>query len=232
MKKITIELNQFKKLGRMRDFALANLDRFASGTPVAETLPTVISAVSQLSALSATQASAENRLRELSRTKATARSALAMDVEFLYHTARAIATESPGFDDKFCLSLRSEAKLLNAARSAVQDATPVADVFIKHAMPADFLEKLNTTIRNFEQACEEYDKQKAAAMAVTSSLQSSLQAARGAASRFDAIVRNTLRGDPALLEAWKRICRIPRASRAAPAEDLPASPPPTQAPPA
>ena len=212
-KKITIELGRFKRLDRMCDFGVANRHRFEAGAPAAEALPMMTSTITSLKERTASQASAENRLRELSRLKMAARSALSADVEFLYHTSRAIAAETLGFDEKFCMGLENEAKLLNAARSALQDAAPVADVFIRHAMPQDFLERLDASIRTFERAREEYATHKTACSAGATALKISMDKARAAASRFDAIIRNTLRGDSATLDAWKRICRLPRTPR-------------------
>src|SRR5262245_22906752 len=137
MKKITIELNQFKKLGRMCDFGLANQERFQSGSPAAEALLLMTTTISSLKEHTASQASAENRMRELRNIKTSARSALQDAVGGLYRTARAIAAETLGFDEKFKMSVRGEAKLLTAARSALQDAAPVVSVFVSHALPSD-----------------------------------------------------------------------------------------------
>jgi len=51
-------------------------------------------------------------------------SGLREEVEFLYHTAAAIAAERPGFNDRFRMLLIGDSRLINAARSAVQDAAP------------------------------------------------------------------------------------------------------------
>src|SRR5712692_10194902 len=104
MKKITIQLNGYKKLDQMCDFAVANRQRFVPDLPAATALPELISAVTNLNVLTSAQTSLENRLRELLRAKLDARAALREEMEFLYHTAHAIAAESPGFDDKFQLS--------------------------------------------------------------------------------------------------------------------------------
>ena len=97
--------------------------------------------------------------------------------------------------------------------SAVQDAAPLAAIFIKYAMPSNFLEALNGRVRKFERAREEYANGKTACSAGNKALRASLQEALAAARRFDAIMRNTFRNDPATLEAWKTACRIPRGSR-------------------
>jgi hypothetical protein len=52
--------------------------------------------------------------------------------------------------------------LLNAARSALQDATPLGTMFIRHAMPDDFLNALSLKLRKFERALDEYASGKAA----------------------------------------------------------------------
>ena len=224
-KKITIELFQFKRLGHMCDFGVANRERFKQGALAAEALPVMTSTISNLKELTASQTSAENRLRELWRLKAAARGALSEDVEFLYHTAGAIAAETPGFDDKFNMNVSNETKLLNAARSALHDAAPVADIFIEQAMPSDFLDGLATDIQSLEKAREEYATQKTAVQAGAAALAISLEKAKAAASRFDAILRNTFRGDSATLDAWKRICSPPRGSRKKPSEAAPSPQP-------
>jgi len=155
----------------------------------------------------------ENRLLELGRVRQEARLALRKDVELLYHTAHAAAAEKPGFDDRFQLPLHGDAKLLNAARSAIQDAPPMAETFINHAMPRDFLEILNTKVRNLERAREEYANGKTACSLGQKALEESLNKALAAARGFDAIMRNTFRDDPITLEAWAAACRVPRSTR-------------------
>ena len=143
--------------------------------------------------------------------KADARADLAEEIEFLYHTARSIAAETPGFNDKFRLPLKGDAKLLNAARSAVEDAAPLSEIFIKHAMPSHFLDSLSSAIRKFEQASEEYANGKTACAVGAKELRASLDTAVAAAKAFDATIRNTFRSDPITLNAWMDVCRIRRA---------------------
>ena len=192
---------------------MANGHRFAPGTPGAEVLAALRSTVSTLKVLTAAQSSLENRLRELLRTKLEARLALREDVELLYHTAHAVAADRPGFDDKFQMSLAGDPKLLNAARSAIQDAAPTAETFVQHAMPPDFLDALSGKVQNLERAREDYANGKTACSAGQKALEESLRKALAAAIGFDAIMRNTFRDDPITLEAWKTACRVPRTPR-------------------
>ena len=213
MKRIITERRDFRKLRQMLDFVRANTDRFAPKSPAATAVPGVTAAVQTLKTLTASQGSLENRLRELSRAKSEARTGLQEEVEFLYHTAEAIAAERPGFNDRFQMLLKGDPKLINAARSAVQDAAPLAATFIENAMPAKFLESLRASIRKFEEARQEQAKVKTARSLGRKALLESLRQALAAGRRFDGIMRNTFRNDRITLEAWKRACRVPRRSR-------------------
>ena len=211
-RKITTELQQFKKLGRMCDFGTATRDRLAPGTPAAESLAALTTTVSDLKAATASQASLKNRLRELRRARLAASAALRDDMESIYYTAQAIARQQPGFDDRFQISLFGDTRMLTAARSALKDAAPVADVFVKHAMAPDFLDTLKSKIQKLEQARAEYANGKTARTVGQGTLEESLHKGLAAGSGFDAIIRNTFRDEPVTLAAWDDACRGPRPS--------------------
>ena len=209
-KKLTTELSQFRKIGRMCDFGAAHQHRFRPGTPAAETLTAMASTVTELKAATASQASLRNRLREMLRSKTDARAALRDDIESLYETARGIAAKQPGFDDKFQESFWGDPKLLSAASSALRDAAPMADAFVEHALPPDFLEILKRKIQRFERAREEYASVRTACFIGQKTLEDSLRKAVAGAKGFDVIIKNTLRDDPAVLTAWGELCRVRR----------------------
>jgi len=102
--------------------------------------------------------------------------------------------------------------MLTAARSFIKDAAPVADVFVKHALPPDFLDTLKSKIQKLEQARAEYANGKTAWTVGQGTLEESLRKGLAAGSGFDAIIRNTFRDDPVTLAAWDDACRIPRLS--------------------
>ena len=87
-----------------------------------------------------------------------------------------------------------------------------AAVFVKHAMPADFLETLGAKIRKLDRAREEQAIAKTALHLSRKTLTQSLRRALAAARRMDAIMRNTLRDDRIAFEAWEAACRVPRAA--------------------
>ena len=210
-RKIMTERMDFKKLRQMCDFVVAHRDRIAKDSPAAEGVQALISTVTDLKALTAAQGSLGNKLRALSRATQEARAALREEVEFLYHTAASIAAKTPGFDDRFQMVLAGDSKLLNAARSAVEDAAPVAAAFIKHAMAPDFLDSLKASVGRLEQAREEHAKTRTARRLGGKALQQNLRHALAVGRGADAIMRNTFRTDPITLEAWKRACHLERA---------------------
>ncbi len=83
--------------------------------------------------------------------------------------------------------LIGDSKLINAARSAVDDAAPLAKTFVENAMPAKFLQSMKASIRKLEDARQEQAKVKTA--------RSLGRQALAASRRFDAIMRNTFRND-------------------------------------
>ena len=98
--------------------------------------------------------------------------------------------------------------MLTAARSAAQDAATLAEAFIAHAIPEDFLGNLETSIDNFQQAREEYASAKRASHYTGEQIEAMTQETREVAKRLDAIVRNALSGDGATFAVWKRSCQF------------------------
>ena len=153
-RKIIIEQRQFKRMTQMCAFAEANRNRFPADSQAAAALPELVTSVGEVTDLVARLASVGNRMRELTFAVTTAKGALLRSMECLYYTAGAIATEVPGFDGQFRLALNSEPRLLTAGLSAVNDAAPHAELFIKYAMPPNFLDVLKDNVQKFQQACD------------------------------------------------------------------------------
>jgi hypothetical protein len=180
----------------------------------------------KVAGLTGSQASALAKVREFARLKQKARKALREDCAAIHRIATVVALEIPGFDDKFQMPVIGDEKLLAAGRSFVEDAAPVSAVFIKHALPADFLEVFKTDIQGFEQAVRNHADGVHACDAVTATIDAAMKKAVAASKGLDAIVRNTLRGDFSKLDQWNRASEFGKAK---PKRDEPAPTP--QAPP-
>jgi hypothetical protein len=211
--KIFTEKKDFKRLSQMCDYTVAHLDSFPAGTPAAAAAPNAVAVVIRLKERTATHVSLGQRIRELKRERDEGREDLRQEVLSLYHTAEGIAASVPGFNVQFRLSLQGDSKLVAAARSAIEKATPHVDLFIQHAKPADFLETLKQKLNRFEKLVEESVNVRNALKMGPQELQDLLDQALGTWRTFDAIVRNTVSKDRLALAAWKLACRLPRNAK-------------------
>ncbi len=116
--------------------------------------------------------------------------------------------------------------LLTGARAFLADATPLAAEFIKHEMPADFLDELKNQIAEFEATLNQRTAAKGAQVSATAGITDAIGRGMIAANRLDAIVRNKFRGNVSVLAAWTRASHVERTSRPA----KPSQPKPPEAP--
>ena len=113
----------------------------------------VAAAVASLNEHAAAHVSGRGSARERRASKAVARDALHDDLDAIGRTARGLALDMPGLDDRFRAPRGSgDQVVLNAARAFIRDATPLAQAFVSHDMPEDFLEDLASDIKDFEDA--------------------------------------------------------------------------------
>jgi hypothetical protein len=228
-KKLLTETITFQKVHQMAEFTAGKLPEFDPGSRAFKAGTELIDKVEELKTLTAGFASLEHRLAELFQIRKGTRRALLDEMRCLYRTAYAIGKTVPGFDSKFQMSLLTDWKLLNAARSALRDAEPHAEIFINHALPSDFLEQLSRAIRNFEQSRQEHENSKAEKPARRKTLRQKLQDVVKLATSVDAIMQNTFRNDPIKLATWKDACRVAPAPEKK--QQVPVEPTPPEAPP-
>jgi hypothetical protein len=174
-------------------------------------------ALDEVAKLAGTQKAVAGRLRDLARAKQQARETLRTDMLAIHRIATALAIETPGFDVKFQMPLKGDARLLAAARSFAELAAPLSEVFTKLALPDRFLDDLNAHIQDFEHTTTQYVDGSHACDAVSSAIQKAIANANVASTHLDAIARNTLTSDPPKLEAWEQVCVYGR-TRSAPRE--------------
>lgn len=107
-------------------------------------LGTVIATLRQHAA---TQSASTRSSREGTRLKSVRLDALQDDLEAINRTARAIALNRPGFDEKFRLPKnKGTQSWLAAARVIAEEAEPDKQDFIRLGLPANFLEDMRADI--------------------------------------------------------------------------------------
>jgi hypothetical protein len=197
------EIRQYEMLVRVHDFGAAHGDLFPASSLEGKTFAAVGSSVAVLSQEAAAQVSGRAAAREGTSSKAAARETLRDTLDAISRTARALALDTTGLDDKFRVPRgHSDQRLLNAAHAFAQDAQPLSAAFVAHRLPATFLTDLNADIEEFEQANQHHSAGREAQGAARAALEAALAAGLTAVYRLDAIVPNTLRDDPAVLAAW------------------------------
>lgn len=164
-----------------------------------------------------------DRLREIAASvtagahrKEVAREALGDRLVRISQTARVLAEETPGLEQRFEVpATKTDQALLTAARRFHEEAAPYDAQFISHGTPATFLADLAGLADAFEAALRERGMSRDEQVAARARIKSSLAAAMSAVRKLDVIVANHLAADPVTQAVWKRDRRVVYPSRAA-----------------
>jgi len=211
----------FEMLTRVHDFGLAHADLFPATTAVGQAFASVGTALEELSQHASVQVAGHGAARGDVTTKGIARRALYEHVAAISHTARSLALDTPGLDDRFRMPReRGDQALLAAGRAFAQEVGPLADAFVGHGLPKTFVADLEASIDAFETAAHEHETSKDVHVGARASLEHSLEAGLVAVKRLDSIMPNYLGSDPALRALWARARHVerPRSAKAATAE--------------
>jgi hypothetical protein len=205
----SITTKRYEMLKRVRDFGVTQTAAFPEGSFGKELFATVTQVVTELDSQTTNRSSSKGAAQSIAATKSTFREDLRELVAAINRTARVLAFETPGLENKFRLPRgNNDQALLNAARAFAADAVSLKTAFLKHEMPADFIERLNQLIADFEKVSTE----KAAAVGshVAAKIEIDETVARGLQTvrQLDVIIRNKFNGDPAILANWTRASHV------------------------
>ena len=198
MNKQTItRYNCFKSI---RAFGADHLDVFPAASFAGGLFNEIEQIVERIDALAATQASSSGASIQGTASKNAARRALEELLDAISLAARAMSVNNPGLDAEFRRPQRgSSSALVNAGRAFLSDAEPLKAEFIKFGLQADFLEQLKTRIEQFEQAVGERNSKAQSRVSARAGLSQAVKEGLKLRLQLDAIVRNALHGDEAVL---------------------------------
>ena len=204
-------MEMFKRLGA---FNAAHLDRFTPVSLGRQLFNAVAAAASELEAHAAAEASAGGSKRQNTAGRGVARETLRERMEAMRRTARAMASTTPGLEDKFRIPRGgSDQALINAARAFAQDALPLKAEFIRYELPESFIEDLNAAIAALENAIGGQNASKGAGKSAGASIDGAIERGLEAVRRLDPIIRNKFADEPAVLSEWEGARRIRRGPR-------------------
>lgn len=209
-----LETRRYEMFVRVRDFGTTHAASFPATTLGGEQYAVVGAAVEDLTRAAASQSSGVGSAQHATASRSVARAGLHEDLQAITQTARAMALDDPGLENKFRMPRSgSDSSLLTAARAFALDAVPLKADFIKHELPVTFLADLQTAINDFEHAVGSQNANRETHVSATVSIDSTIERGMNAVRRLDAIVRNKFRDDPATLAAWESARHVERATR-------------------
>jgi hypothetical protein len=202
---------RYEMLGRVHAFGSSHAEEFPLGTLGHDVFADVRTCLRAVERHATVRLSRRGQGRA---SKAAARRVLWRSLRAIRRTARALALDAPGFDERFRLPRgNGDRRLLAAARGFALDARASAAAFIAHGLPTAFLDDLALCIDEFERSMRAHREGRAARISASAGLKASLQAGFLAVRRLDAVIPNVLHDKPGALSAWQRARRVERRAR-------------------
>ena len=199
---------------RVRDLGAERTSSFPANSLGGEQFAIVAVAVEALTGETTSQTSGKSSAQQATASRAGAREALHESMQAITRTARAMALDTLGLENKFRMPRSgSDQALLTTARAFAADAAPLKTDFIRHELAASFVEDLKDDIADLERAMGGQNTGLDAQVAATASIDQTVERGMNAVRRLDAIVRNKFRDDPATLAAWAHARHVERAAR-------------------
>jgi hypothetical protein len=206
-------------------FGDAHTSEFAEGSLGRQYFVDLKAVCAELDHLAASEAGAFGSVRQGTFTRQQARDAIIEDLQALRRTARAMADEVPGIESKFRIPYdNNDRNLLNAARAALADATPLKARFIAHEMPADFLEDLAADIAAMEESMSDQASSVGDHVSASAAIDEAIGRGMDLLRKLDAIVRNKYANNAPVLAEWTSASHIERAPKRKKHEEPPATP--------
>jgi hypothetical protein len=199
---------------RTHDFGSAHASDFGPTSLATQLFTTLGGIVSKLDGHAAKQASSRGQAREGTTTRGQAREELRADLMAINRTARAMAQDVPGINDKFRVPpVGNDQLLLNAARAFLADATPLKAEFVAHELPGDFLEDLSDDIAALEAAISHQSSGVGNAVAGRAAIEATVDEGIAVMEKLDPIMKNKYANNPAVLAEWASASHTERAPR-------------------
>ena len=179
-----------------------------------ETVAELKKVIEELTEAATTQTSGLSSVQRATAERLAAREALRESMQAIARTARVMAIDMPGLENKFRLPRSgSDPALLQTARAFAADALPLKAEFLRHEMHASFLEDFKEDIADLERAMGQQNTGRGAHVSATASVETAAERGMNAVRKLDAIVRNKFRDDPATLAAWESARHIESTPR-------------------
>lgn len=196
-------LDNVQMMARVADFYQAHASYFNSNTVAADSFAALGAAVRRISEQTTLQIASVNELRTTSAEVAAAREALESHLRRIVDTATGISVDKAGADQAFRFPhAQSDQVLVETAKAFVPQAESIKADFVRHCLPENFIDELKAAVVAFEEARLSKASSLNKRVNATKGLSDAMEQALKLLPRLDAIVSNTLAGNPAALAEW------------------------------
>ena len=213
------ENRKLAAFARAESFGAAHMSDFAPTSLAKQLFTELTGIVATLGGHASFEASGVGLARQGTTTRGAARDQLRFDLEAMARTARAMANDIVGIEEKFRLPRgNSDQRLIATARAFAADAAPFEAQFIAHELSTDFLQDLLDDIAALETAIIEQASGRGDHVAARAEIDENIEKGSLVMRRLDAIVKNKYTNNPGVLAEWLSAShteRDPRRSRSA-----------------
>lgn len=214
------KVSTYEMLARVAAFGVTHADLFPQGSLPGDAFAAIGRGIRTIAEQAALQVSNGAAARIKSRTRSAARWALQKWLDRISQTADAIGIDLPELQGKFREPKeRRDFNLVSAGHSFAAGAEPLKDHFIQHRMPPDFIDSVKAAAANLERSMLEQAAGKEKRANAAREIDGILSDCLSQLQRVDAVVRNTLQDQPAIMAEWNVTRRVRKpAVRSADAE--------------
>jgi len=223
---------RLETLLRVHVFGVTHGGSFPAGSRGRELFTALETTIARIQAHATEHDTGTRASRQMSASKNVARDSLLAQLDAINRTARVLALNSAGLEDKFRMPLPFPAQdLLNAARSFLANATPLKADFIREELPADFLEQLTSATSDLETSINEANRTKGSKVSAHAAQDEDIGEGMNLLRQLDVNVRNKFSSDRAVLAEWASASHIERHSSSGRQPGDPPGPPSPPSPP-
>lgn len=199
-----VQIHETDAFQRVKKFAADHAADFLPASVGGQLFAKVSAAVPQGQTQAADQLSGKGDRGQATKTKSQIHPDLHDQLKAISDSAHTPADlGTPGLDAKFRMPRSGgHGALLTAARQFLKDATPMNAQFLSVNLPADFLDTLQTTITNFDNATDDQTGGLEGQAGATTGIANTNAEARKALRNLNTIVHNTYKNNPTVLAAW------------------------------
>lgn len=209
-----IERRRLDMFKRVRTFANSYRDKFSPTSLAISTVTSLEGVIGELEQTAALKTSTTNVSQQKTTNKSMIKDSIREVLEMISRTARVMAFDDAGFEQKFRLPKDlSEQQLLDTARAFLEDAIPLAAKFRDYEVPETFLDDLKEDIEAFEKVLAERQDVVLQRIESNASIDNLIDRGMKEVRIFDAIINNKFRDDVGILTAWTNAKHIERVGK-------------------